>query len=75
MTCSFCRNQAPVECVFTAVSGGDGGYGSICQNCVRDLYIAMIAEEMLPTRPVRNQAGRSSSGRGHVVRLRPRKNQ
>ena len=71
MKCSFCK--APVERAFTA-DDGDGGCACICQNCVRDLYIGMVAEEMLPARPVPNQPiGRSLSGRGHVIRLHLRR--
>jgi hypothetical protein len=74
MTCSFCGNEARTDRAFSSAER-KGVLGSgICHDCVRDLYVAMIAAEMRPRRPARNSASpRSSSGGGQVIRLHPRK--
>jgi hypothetical protein len=74
MTCSFCGNEARADRSFGGVDDGGGRGGCICHDCVRDLYINMIAAEMRPPRSTRNTAAaRSSSGRAQVIRLHPRK--
>jgi hypothetical protein len=74
MTCSFCGNEARADRLFGGVEDGGGRRGRICHDCVRDLYISMIAAEIRPPRPNRNSATRSSSGRAQIIRLHPRKN-
>lgn len=72
MTCGFCANEAR-ERAFTGIAGGDGRRDCICFDCVRELYVAMIAPEIRPPRPVRNPI-RPSSQSAQVIRLDPRRN-
>jgi hypothetical protein len=74
MTCSFCGNEARSNRAFSSAESDEGRPCCICHDCVRDLYIAMIAAEMRPPSPRPNIA-RSPSGGAQVIHLHPRKDQ
>jgi hypothetical protein len=76
VTCSFCGKAARVDRVFYDAEERGGRSGCICHDCVRDLYIAMIAAEMRPPPPIRSITPvRSPSARAQVIPLHPRKDQ
>jgi hypothetical protein len=68
MTCGFCAKEAR-DRAFTGHAGLGLRPDYICYDCVRELYVAMIAPEMQPPRPPR--FGRRRGARG--VRLYPRR--
>jgi hypothetical protein len=72
VNCNFCGKTARMGRAFCADDSGRGG--CICHDCVRDLYIAMIAEEMRPPPPAREiTAVRPAAARAQVIPLHPRK--
>jgi hypothetical protein len=76
VTCNFCGKVARLGRVFCGGEDSGGQSGCICHDCVRDLYVAMIAAEMRPPPPVRNLSPmRSPSSRAQVIPLHPRKDQ
>lgn len=75
MTCSFCGNEARPDRAFSSAESGVEEPSCICHDCVRDLYIEMIAAEMQPRSVLRPNIARSASGTARVIRLHPRKDQ
>jgi len=76
MTCNFCGNDAGTDRAFSNAEDSGGKSVCICHNCVRDLYIALIAQEMRPPRPISSSPkSPTSAGRAQVIHLRPRKDQ
>jgi hypothetical protein len=76
VTCSFCGKAASSDRVFRDAEDSAGRSGCICHDCVRNLYIAMIAAEMRPPLPIRSITPvRSRSARAQVIPLYPRKDQ
>jgi hypothetical protein len=74
--CSFCGKTAPKDRAFSSADDSDGRCVCICHDCVRDLYIAMIAEEMRSLSRARDTAPLPSSSVGaQIIRLHPRKDQ
>jgi hypothetical protein len=69
MICGFCGKDA--NYTFTGLADGAEQGDCICYDCVRDLYIAMIAAEMLQRRRFR-EPPHPSSQPAHVIRMRPR---
>jgi hypothetical protein len=72
MTCSFCGNEARPDRAFSSAESGVGEASSICHDCVRDFYIAMIAAEMRPRSAPRPNIARGASRTAQVIRLYPR---
>ena len=68
MTCGFCANEAR-ERAFSGIAVGGGRRDCICFDCVRQLYVAMIAPEMRPP-PARNPT-RPPARRARVIPLYP----